>query len=171
MSTTATSPELVEILLVEDNPDDEVLTVEALNQYNLANHLHVVHDGAEALDFLLSRGAYEGNAPPGSLRVVLLDIKLPKIDGLEVLRQLRARAETANLPVVLLTSSAEERDIQRGYELKANSYIVKPVDFAQFVGAVKELGLYWAVLNRPPSKPALNAEVIALSSAGRMAGH
>jgi two-component system, response regulator len=149
MSETQVDTSLVEILLVEDNPDDEQLTIEALKQYRLANHLHVVRDGAEALDFLFSRGRY-GHRRPGALRVVLLDIKLPKVDGLEVLREVRSHPETERLPVVLLTSSAEERDIHRGYELNANSYIVKPVDFKQFVESVKEIGLYWAVLNRMP---------------------
>ncbi len=138
--------EMAEILLVEDNPDDEQLTLEALKGARLANRLHVARDGAEALDFLFA----EGRQATG-LKVVLLDIKLPKVDGLEVLRRIRSNAATEKLPVVLLTSSAEERDIIRGYELKANSYIVKPVDFTQFATAVQDIGAYWAVLNRAPS--------------------
>jgi two-component system response regulator len=145
---------LAEILLVEDNPDDEQLTIEALKEARLVNRLQVVRDGAEALEFLFS-GAGERAA---DLKVVLLDIKLPKIDGLEVLRRIRANPGSANLPVVILTSSAEERDLQRGYDLKANSYIVKPVDFIQFANAVKEIGAYWALLNRPPVLPVARTE-------------
>ena len=137
--------QMAEILLVEDNPDDEQLTIEALKEARLANKLHVVRDGAEALDYL------SADNHASSLKVVLLDIKLPKVDGLEVLRHIRANPLTEKLPVVLVTSSAEERDIMRGYELRANSYIVKPVDFTQFVSAVKDIGAYWAVLNRPPA--------------------
>ena len=142
---------LAEILLVEDNPDDEMLTIEALKSSRLANRVHVVRDGAAALDFLFP----DETGSVSQLKVVLLDIKLPKVDGLEVLRQIRAHPATAALPVVLLTSSAEERDVTRGYELKANSYIVKPVDFAQFTKAVKDIGVYWAVLNRPPTMAAI----------------
>jgi len=140
-------PQFAEILLVEDNPDDEQLTIEALKDAHLANRLVVVRDGAEAIDFLFQHSS--GNT--SALKVVLLDIKLPKVDGLEVLRRMRDNPATADIPVVLLTSSAEERDVNRGYELRANSYIVKPVDFLQFATAVKEIGVYWAVLNRPPA--------------------
>src|SRR5579864_2506533 len=136
-----------EILLVEDNPDDEQLTIEALKDAHITNSVHVVRDGAAALEFLIPQSGQRTTA----LKVVLLDIKLPKVDGLEVLRQMRAHPATANTPVVLLTSSAEERDIHRGYELKANSYIVKPVDFVQFARAVEDIGAYWALLNKPPS--------------------
>ena len=147
MEQQNSAPQFAEILLVEDNPDDEQLTMKALEDAHVANRLQVVRDGAEALDFLFSHKSKNTSA----LKVVLLDIKLPKVDGLEVLRQMRENPITADIPVVLLTSSAEERDVNRGYELKANSYIVKPVDFVQFTNAVKEIGAYWAVLNRPPA--------------------
>ena len=150
MTDSAGRSNLVQLLLVEDNPDDEHLTLETLKEYRLTNRIHVAHDGAEALDFLFARGAYDGVFQTG-LKVVLLDIKLPKVDGLEVLRQLRANPLTSHLPVVLLTSSAEEKDLVKAYALKANSYVVKPVDFGQFSDAVTEIGLYWAVLNRLPA--------------------
>jgi len=146
MSDAIGGLEMAEILLVEDNPDDRQLTIEALKAARLANRLQIAKDGAEALEFLFadwSRAA--------ALKVVLLDIKLPKVDGLEVLRQIRANPITKKLPVVLLTSSAEERDITMGYDRDANSYIVKPVDFTQFAQAVKDIGMYWAILNRPPA--------------------
>jgi two-component system response regulator len=138
------------ILLVEDNADDEELTLRALNKSNIMNRVVVARDGVQALDYLFSRGEHatrDGNEQP---QVILLDLKLPKLDGLEVLRQLRADARTKLLPVVILTSSAEEHDIMRGYDLGANSYIRKPVDFTQFVEAVRQLGLYWLVLNQGP---------------------
>ena len=136
------------ILLVEDNPDDEALTRRALVKNNIQNEVLVAHDGAEALDYLLGTGAHAGH--PISPEVILLDLKLPKIDGLEVLRRIRADERTRLLPVVILTSSREERDVISGYGLGANSYIRKPVDFGQFVEAVRQLGLYWLVLNEPP---------------------
>jgi len=136
------------ILLVEDNPDDEALTRRALVKNNIQNEVLVAHDGAEALDHLFGTGAQAGHAI--SPEVVLLDLKLPKVDGLEVLRRIRADERTRLLPVVILTSSREERDLVTGYGLGANSYIRKPVDFAQFVEAVRQLGLYWLVLNEPP---------------------
>lgn len=135
------------ILLVEDNPDDEALTIRALRKNNIGNELTVVRDGAEALDFLFCTGLYAGRDPHDKPQVILLDLKLPKVDGLEVLRQLRADARTHLLPVVILTSSREEQDLIRGYSLGANSYVRKPVDFNQFVEAVRHLGLYWLVLN------------------------
>jgi len=139
------------ILLVEDNPNDEALTLRALKKSNILNPVVVARDGAEALDYLFSRGTQQGRRPAGNPEVVLLDLKLPKVDGLEVLRQLRADERTRLLPVVVLTSSVEEQDLTRGYALGANSYVRKPVDFNQFVEAVKQLGLYWLVLNqRPP---------------------
>jgi two-component system response regulator len=139
------------ILLVEDNPNDEALTLRALKKSNILNPVVVARDGAEALDYLFSRGEHQGRRPLGNPEVVLLDLKLPKVDGLEVLRQLRADERTRLLPVVVLTSSVEEQDLTRGYALGANSYVRKPVDFNQFVEAVKQLGLYWLVLNqRPP---------------------
>ena len=138
------------MLLVEDNPDDETLTLRALHKASVGNDVMVVHDGAEALDFLFGTGAHTGRDTSVMPQVVLLDLKLPKIDGLEVLRRVRADARTKLLPVVILTSSDEEKDRVRGYELGANSYVRKPVDFAQFADAVRQLGLYWLVLNSPP---------------------
>ncbi|HEV8229386.1 MAG TPA: response regulator [Candidatus Limnocylindria bacterium] len=137
------------ILLVEDNPDDEALTLRAFTKNNIGNRIVVVRDGAEALDWLFRRGAH-ADRTDGDPQIVLLDLKLPKVDGLEVLRQLRADPRTRLLPVVILTSSKEESDLLRGYELRANSYIRKPVDFAHFVDSVREIGLYWLVLNEPP---------------------
>lgn len=136
------------ILLVEDNPDDEALTRRALAKNNIQNPVQVARDGAEALDLLFGTGPHAGQAIRPE--VVLLDLKLPKVDGLEVLRRIRANERTRLLPVVILTSSREERDLVSGYGLGANSYIRKPVDFAQFVDAVRQLGLYWLVLNEPP---------------------
>jgi CheY-like chemotaxis protein len=133
----------VEILLVEDNANDAELTLRALKQRNLANQVFVCHDGAEALDFF-SKGA--GPVP----KVVLLDLKLPKVDGLEVLRRLKDDARTKSIPIVVLTSSREEPDIEQAYALGANSYIVKPVDFDAFARAVSDVGLYWLLLNHPP---------------------
>lgn len=129
------------IVLVEDNPDDEALTLRALRKNNIANQVIVLHDGAEALEFLLAP-----DAPTPQL--VLLDLKLPRIDGLEVLRRLRSEPRTALLPIVVLTSSTEERDMLESYRRHANSYIRKPVDFEQFIDAVRQLGLYWLVLNQ-----------------------
>ena len=139
-------PHGVDILLVEDNANDAELTLRALKQRNLANQVHVCRDGAEAMDFF-SNGA--GPVP----KVVLLDLKLPKVDGLEVLRQLRADDRTRLLPVVVLTSSTEERDLVESYRLGANSYVRKPVDFTQFVEAARQLGLYWLLMNQPPPVP------------------
>ena len=136
-------PHGVDILLVEDNASDAELTLRALKQRNLANQVHVCRDGAEAMDFF-SRG--EGPVP----KVVLLDLKLPKVDGLEVLRRLKQDARTKSIPIVVLTSSREEPDIERAYALGANSYIVKPVDFEAFARAVSDVGLYWLLLNHPP---------------------
>ncbi|HEY6091805.1 MAG TPA: response regulator [Gemmatimonadales bacterium] len=135
----------VEILLVEDNPTDAELTLRALKQRNLANQVLLCRDGAEALQFF-SGGDGSGQVP----KVVLLDLKLPKVDGLEVLRHLKSDVRTKSIPVVVLTSSREEPDIERAYELGANSYIVKPVDFEAFARAVSDVGLYWLLLNHPP---------------------
>jgi CheY-like chemotaxis protein len=135
------------IFLVEDNPDDEALTLRALKKNNIGNQVIVAHDGAEALDFLLGRGSHAGGDSNVTPQVILLDLKLPKVDGLEVLRQLRANERTKYLPVVILTSSNEEQDLLKGYGLGANSYVRKPVDFNQFTEAVRQLGLYWLVLN------------------------
>ncbi len=141
------------ILLVEDNPDDEALTLRAFRKNNIKNEIVVAHDGVEALDFLFGTGSYAGRDASVRPQLVLLDIKLPKIDGLEVLRRLRADDRTKFIPVVILTSSKEEQDLIRGYSLGANSYVRKPVDFTQFMDAVRQLGMYWLVLNEPvPTK-------------------
>jgi two-component system, response regulator len=141
------------ILLVEDNPDDEALTLRALKKNNILNQVVVARDGAEALDYLFGAGKYTERDVNLLPQIVLLDLKLPKVDGLEVLRQLRADERTKLLPVVILTSSNEEQDRYRGYDLGANSYVRKPVDFNQFIEAVRQLGLYWLVLNeRPPAR-------------------
>ena len=137
------------ILLVEDNPDDEALTLRAFAKNNIGNRIVIMRDGAEALDWLFKRGHYAERQDPDP-QIVLLDLKLPKVDGLEVLRQMRDDPRTKLMPVVILTSSKEESDVLRGYELRANSYIRKPVDFARFVEAVREIGMYWLVLNEPP---------------------
>jgi two-component system, response regulator len=137
------------ILLVEDNPDDEALTLRALQKNNIRNKVVVAHDGVEALDYLLGTGAHAGRDLSLMPQVVLLDLKLPKIDGLEVLQRLRADQKMRLLPVVILTSSNEDRDRLNGYGLGANSYVRKPVDFQQFLEAVRQLGLYWLVLNEP----------------------
>ena len=138
------------ILLVEDNPDDEALTLRALKKNNILNSVTVVRDGAEALDYLFCQGAYAGRDVTLLPAVTLLDLKLPKIDGLEVLKRLRADERTRLLPVVILTSSKEEQDLVTGYHLGANSYIRKPVDFAQFMEAIRQVGLYWLMVNEPP---------------------
>lgn len=138
------------ILLVEDNPDDEALTIRALKKNNILNEVIVARDGVEALDYLFGTGSYEGRDVTILPEVILLDIKLPKMDGLEVLRRLRNDDRTATLPVVVLTSSKEEGDLVESYRLGANSYVRKPVDFNQFSEAVRQLGLYWLVLNEPP---------------------
>ena len=138
------------ILLVEDNADDEVLTRRALKKNNIGNELVVARDGAEALDYLFGTGEYEGRDLSVMPQVILLDLKLPKVDGLEVLRRLRADERTKLLPVVILTSSKEQQDLVNGYGYGANSYIRKPVDFAQFLESVRQLGLYWLVFNETP---------------------
>jgi CheY-like chemotaxis protein len=138
------------ILLVEDNADDEALTIRALKKNNIRNEVVVARDGAEALNYLLGRGAYEGRDTSVLPQIVLLDLKLPKLDGLDVLRAIRGDERTKRLPVVILTSSKEDRDLLSGYELGANSYVRKPVDFTEFAEAVRQLGLYWLVLNESP---------------------
>ena len=141
------------ILLVEDNPDDEALTLRALKKNNIMNEVMVARDGVEALDYLFCRGIHAGRDMQMQPALILLDLKLPKVDGLDVLREIRANPSTQLLRVVILTSSKEEQDLINGYRLGANSYIRKPVDFGQFMEAVRQLGLYWLVLNEtPPSQ-------------------
>lgn len=142
------------ILLVEDNPDDEALTLRALKKANIHNEVVVARDGAEALDFLFGGvGAYAGREMTDLPAVVLLDLKLPKIDGLELLKSIRADERTKFLPVVILTSSKEDQDLQEGYRYGANSYVRKPVNFDEFLSATRDLGLYWLLLNEPPPTP------------------
>jgi CheY-like chemotaxis protein len=138
------------ILLVEDNADDEALTIRALKKNNIRNEVVVARDGAEALNYLLGRGAHEGRDTSLLPQIVLLDLKLPKVDGLDVLRGIRGDVRTKRLPVVILTSSKEDKDLLSGYDLGANSYVRKPVDFTEFAEAVRQLGLYWLVLNESP---------------------
>ncbi len=138
------------ILLVEDNPDDELLTLRALKKSNVTDDVVVARDGVEALDYLFGTGAYAGRDTGDVPRLILLDLKLPKIDGLEVLRRLRADERTRLLPVVILTSSKEQKDVLDGYGVGANSYVRKPVNFEQFVRAVEQLKLYWLILNEAP---------------------
>ncbi len=140
---------LKRILLVEDSPNDAELTLTALAKHNLANDVTWVHDGEEALDFLHCRGKFAGESC-NNLAVVLLDLKLPKVDGLEVLRTIKSDDRLRSIPVVVLTSSREERDLVESYRLGVNAYVVKPVDFAEFMNAVKELGVFWALVNEPP---------------------
>ena len=141
------------ILLVEDNPDDEALTLRAFHKNRIGNKIFIVHDGAEALDFLFCTGTYAERGPREIIQVVLLDLNLPKVGGLEVLRRIRADKRTRTLPVVILTSSKEEKDLAEGYEYGANSYVRKPVDFNEFIEAIQHLGLYWLVLNKTPPLP------------------
>ncbi|HSO33966.1 MAG TPA: response regulator [Labilithrix sp.] len=138
------------ILLVEDNPDDELLTLRALKKHNIRNEVVVARDGAEALDYLFGRATHEGRDVSVLPQLILLDLKLPKVDGLEVLRAIRADDRTKRVAVVILTSSKEDRDLLDGYDLGANSYVRKPVDFTAFAEAVRQLGLYWLVLNESP---------------------
>jgi CheY-like chemotaxis protein len=137
------------ILLVEDNPNDVELTMSALQECRLANEVEIVNDGADALDYIYRRGQFanRGNGLPG---VILLDLKMPKVDGLEVLRQIKSDPALRRLPIVMLTSSREEQDLVRSYDLGVNAFVVKPVDFAQFVEAIRNLGVFWAIVNEPP---------------------
>jgi CheY-like chemotaxis protein len=141
--------EIKRILLAEDNPNDVELTLTALAEFHLANEVVVARDGTEALDYLYRRGSF-ASRPAGHPAVVLLDLKMPKVDGLEVLRQVKADPNLRSIPIVMVTSSREETDLVKSYELGANAYVVKPVDFQDFVRAVKDLGSFWAVLNEPP---------------------
>jgi CheY-like chemotaxis protein len=140
----------VEILLVEDNRNDAELAIRALKKHNLANHVATVTDGEEALNFIFARGKYSDRKVENVPRVILLDLKLPKVDGLEVLRAIKSDPRTKIIPVIVLTSSKEEKDIVESYKLGVNSYILKPVDFDKFVDAVKEIGYYWLLLNQSP---------------------
>ena len=145
-----TQKNIVEILLVEDNPRDLELTLHSLEKANLANHIQIARDGAEALEFIFAEGAHAGRRIEDTPKIILLDLKLPKVDGLEVLQRLKSDARTRAIPVVVLTSSREQRDVVESYHLGVNSYIVKPVDFEGFAAAVKEVGMYWLLLNQPP---------------------
>lgn len=142
--------DIIEILLVEDSPEDLELTCRALKNANLGNHVQVARDGAEALDFLFAEGGYAGRAVEETPKLILLDLKLPKVDGLEVLQRIKKDERTRNIPVVVLTSSKEQGDVVESYALGVNSYIVKPVNFERFVEAVQKLGYYWLLLNQPP---------------------
>jgi len=141
---------IVEILIVEDTPQDLELALRALKKANLANHIQVARDGAEALEFIFCEGAHAGRKMENGPKVILLDLKLPKVDGLEVLQRIKGNPHTKTIPVVVLTSSKEQRDIVDSYRLGVNSYIVKPVNFERFVAAVQDLGMYWLLLNQPP---------------------
>ena len=148
----------IEILLVEDNPDDVELALHALRQEKLANRLEVAQDGEEALDFLFCRGAHKSRSFENPPKVVMLDLKLPKVDGIEVLRQLKNDPRTKAIPVVILTSSREEKDMVHSYQLGVNAYIQKPVDFEQFRNVVKQLGLFWLVVNQAPPPSAFSSK-------------
>ena len=150
MSDAVPMPPRVDILLAEDNPDDVKLALHAFRRNNLANAVHVVGDGAEALDFVFCREAYAGRSLEEPPKMLLLDLKMPRVDGLEVLQAVRADPRTRLIPVVMMTSSSEERDRVESYALGVNSYIVKPLDFDQFVEAMRLVGMYWLLLNRPP---------------------
>jgi len=146
-----TEQQEVEILFIEDNPHEAELTIRSLKKHNLINKLKHIDDGAEALDFIFSKGIYTGREHSFNPKLIILDLKLPKVDGLEILRQLKANERTRIIPVVVLTSSQEEKDVIESYRLGVNSYIVKPVNFESFGKAVADLGLYWAILNHSPN--------------------
>ncbi len=145
-----TSPEEVEILLVEDNPSDVDLTLRALEKAHIANTIHVVHDGEEALEYLFGEGRYAGRDISAIPKVIFLDLKLPKVDGLTVLRRIKSDEKTRVIPIVVLTSSEQERDVINTYTFGVNSYVVKPIDFDKFSKAIAQIGLYWLLLNKPP---------------------
>jgi two-component system response regulator len=150
MTTPPSHPSAIEILLVEDNPNDLQLTMRALKKARLGNRIQVARDGEEACDYVFGEGTFAGRDVNDAPKLVLLDLKLPKIDGIEVLRRIKGDPRTRSIPVVVLTSSKEQRDVVESYRLGVNSYIVKPVDFERFSAAVQELGLYWLLLNQPP---------------------
>ena len=141
---------VIDILLIEDNPNDAELTLRALKKNNVANKVHLITDGAEALEFFFAKGKYEGRDVTSTPKVVILDLKLPKVDGLEILKRVKADERLKVMPIVVLTSSKEECDVIESYKLGANSYIVKPVDFNKFAESIKDLGIYWLLLNEPP---------------------
>ena len=145
-----TDTSIVELLLVEDNPEDLKMTLRALKKANLANHIHIARDGAEALQFIFCEGEYSGRKIENAPKVILLDLKLPKVDGKEVLQRIKSDPRTKMIPVVVLTSSKEQSDVVESYNLGVNSYIVKPVNFEGFAAAVQELGMYWLLHNQPP---------------------
>ncbi len=147
----------VQVLLVDDNPSDVELTVHVLRHNGLANSIHVAEDGKEALDFIFGRGAHQGRPVTDRPSVILLDLKLPKVDGIEVLKAVRADERTKAIPVVLLTSSKEQKDVVEGYKSGTNAFIQKPVDFEQFQNAIKQIGLFWLVVNEPPPEEAFSA--------------
>ena len=149
----------IEILLVEDDPDDLELTLHALNEEHICNRIQVARDGEEALDFLFCRGPYSQRDPDCHPKIILLDLKLPKVDGLEVLQQIKRDPRTSAVPVVILTSSKQERDMVQSYRLGVNSYIQKPVDFDQFRSTIKRLGYYWLVVNQAPPQPVFEGEI------------
>jgi len=142
--------EPIEILLVEDNPNDLELTLHALEKHNLANKIHIVRDGEEALDFLFCRGAFSSRTFEAPPKVVLLDLKLPKVDGLEILRTVKADTRTKAVPIVVMTSSKQQRDLVESYQLGVNSYIQKPINFQEFQEVIRQLGYYWLAINQPP---------------------
>jgi CheY-like chemotaxis protein len=150
-------PQDVEILLVDDNDSDVELTVRALRRQNLADHIHVAHDGEEALDFLFCRGSYADRSFGNPPKVVFLDLKLPKVDGIEVLRSIRSDPRTRAIPVAILTSSKEQRDIVEGYKLGVNAYVQKPVDFDDFRSVIEQAGMFWLVVNQPPPRAVFGA--------------
>jgi two-component system response regulator len=145
------NPQKVDIILVEDNPHEAMLAIRSLKKHHLANNLIHLDDGEQAMNFIFSEGEYSSNINPPSPKLILLDINLPKISGLDILRRVKADPRTQKIPIVLLTSSREESDIMESYKLGANSYIVKPVDFNSFSQAIQEMGMYWLVLNEPPN--------------------